>query len=262
MSTVKAINLQHPSSSNTNLVMDSSGRVGIGTSSPEYILDVSIPSGPYISRFTNSNTATSQYNAILIQQGQSGSATGYLGTGGSSTTNPSFRNTFVVGTQSANDLVLNTNDTERMRIDSSGRITTPYRPAFFAYLGSEQSVGTSATKVTFQNTVYNVGSCFSTVNSRFIVPVTGLYQFNMGLYPYPVIRAEMYIFVNGSPYQRFQPAFNTSSGTETNPNGTRASSSLILNANDYVELFVECLDSAGIWNGGPYSSYFQGYLVG
>ena len=40
MSTVKAINLQHPSSANANIVMDNSGRVGVGTSSPSYALDV------------------------------------------------------------------------------------------------------------------------------------------------------------------------------------------------------------------------------
>jgi hypothetical protein len=56
----------------------------------------------------------------LIYQGASGSATGYIGTGGSTVGNTAFANNFVVGTQTNSPLVFTTNDTERARIDTSG----------------------------------------------------------------------------------------------------------------------------------------------
>jgi hypothetical protein len=81
-----------------------------------------ISSGPYNAVFHNDSTSTSDYNVIRITQGAVGSATGYFGTGGSTTGNPSFQNTFVIGTQTSNAFILNTNDTERMRITSGGNV--------------------------------------------------------------------------------------------------------------------------------------------
>jgi hypothetical protein len=123
------------------VTINSTGNVGIGTPSPGAKLDVvgginsstannfNITSGPYNAVFYNNSTSSTDYNAIRIYQGASGSAVGYFGTGGSATGNVSFRNTFVVGTQNSNDFVLNTTDTERVRITSGGNVgigtTTP-----------------------------------------------------------------------------------------------------------------------------------------
>jgi hypothetical protein len=102
------------------MTLDASGNLGIGETSPSSRLHVAISSGPYVARFQNTSTATDQYNSILIYQGASGSATGYIGTGGSTVGNTAFANNFVVGTQTNSPLVFTTNDTERARIDTSG----------------------------------------------------------------------------------------------------------------------------------------------
>jgi hypothetical protein len=102
-------------------------KVGIGTigTTPIYALDVDAKdkgSSTYSARFTNSAPENDLYNIVLFTQGESGTALGYLGTGGSNVTNPAFKNNFVVGTKNNTPLVLNTNDTERMRITADGKV--------------------------------------------------------------------------------------------------------------------------------------------
>ena len=108
----------------TRMIIDSSGNVGIGTDNPSAPLhiDAAGMGDIYSGLIQNSTTDTDHYNVVRFIQGASGSATGLIGTGGSATGNTAFRNSFVVGTQSSSPLVFATNDTERMRIDSSGNV--------------------------------------------------------------------------------------------------------------------------------------------
>lgn len=285
MSILKTIYLQHLNGSNNNVTLESdgdisvSGNVGIGNVSPTYKVDINAGaqgtaanSQVLLQRFYTASAASGgNSNFLEITDTRIAAGSSWNGCGAriqhkvdadyQSYIQFNGNNDYGLSFGSGASTAAPTGVPERMRIDSSGRVTIPYQPAFFAYLGSEQSITTALVKVNFQNTLYSVGNNYDTTNSRFVAPVNGLYQFNIGLYPYPVIRVEMYLFVNGTVKQRFQPAFNTSSGTESNPNGSRASSAFILNANDYVEIYIESADSGGVWNGGPYSSYFNGYLV-
>ena len=57
-----------------------------------------------------------------------------------------------------------TNSNTAMTIDSSGRILTPARPAFSAYLTAQVSYGSANAYqlVTWNATHFNIGSCYST----------------------------------------------------------------------------------------------------
>lgn len=102
--------------------IDSSGNVGIGTS-PSYPLHVVGSHTVYGAALESSSTSTTSYNVMRwIQGAGSGAPIGYVGTGGSATGNTGFAGAFGIGTQTANPVTFLTNDTERMRIDSSGDI--------------------------------------------------------------------------------------------------------------------------------------------
>jgi hypothetical protein len=175
------------------LVKDASGNVGIGTASPTSKLDV----------VTNGAT-------------RAGSFTG----NGLEVKHPTLPSNFFAGTQTGSDVKLAsegaypmlfyTNSTERMRIDSAGRVTMPYNPAFMAGNSSGQTTITNGSynNVTCNSTKYNVGSNYNTSTSTFTAPVAGLYAFKL----YTTILTaspnsvtggsdfQVKLFVNGSDY--------------------------------------------------------------
>ena len=66
------------------------------------------------------------------------------------------------------DTIKSSGGTTAMSIDSSGRVTEPTKPCFFAYMGTGAPVSAfdakNTTKTPINHTIVNIGNCWSTTN--------------------------------------------------------------------------------------------------
>jgi len=161
--------------------------------------------------------------------------------------------------------------TDGVLVDSSGRVTTPARPAFFAYLTADQTMSIGSwDKVDFNATDFDTGSDFdSSTNNRFVAPVNGVYQFNTSLnVDYSSgsnTRVLGRFYKNGSVYAQFahETLYASDRGIVS------GSVTLKLDATDYVEVFIYLEGgTTAVLNGATPSSssgspsHFSGHLVG
>ena len=155
--------------------IDSSGNVGIGTSSPAYELDVYKVSSAvdYIAaRFVSDAAVTGQSQTWVKFEKAStygGAIGGYI--------NQGVNSGLLFGTQNGS-----ATPTERMRIDSSGRVTMPYQTAFYAYGSGTQSWSGTQTSAVVQLAYSSVlgsrsSGVYNTSTYRFTAPIAGLYYF-------------------------------------------------------------------------------------
>jgi hypothetical protein len=130
----------------------------------------------------------------------------------------------------------------RMKIDSEGRVTKPNQPAFMATKsnGSQIVSGATATKLAFNNTIYDINGDFDTTNNRFYAPVDGRYLMilHVELNSNSVINSSTWFYpgnfyVNGS-----QKTGNDDWGFSGKYHSHENVIVLDLNTNDYVEVFA------------------------
>ena len=225
-----------------NLVVD--GNLGIGTSSPSTRLHTYTASGE--NKLTVEAGAASQSATVSLVTNATtpGQAILYMGKSGAST------NGQVGYDPNNNFLYLYTNNTERLRIDSAGRVTMPYQPAFLAYTTSYGATYGSGANIVFDGTVFNIGSCYNTSNGRFTAPVAGIYHFSRNQQSYSSSNQEVHFRKNGSQVA------DTTSVYSAGATGNNSSIYLSLAAGDYVTVYQYVGTSNGDYNN------FSGVLVG
>ena len=185
MSILKTIYLQHLNGANANMTLDSSGRVGIGNTSPSFPLHV----GGEI--FSGRSDSSAEGGQISFGRASDNALHYYIDCYGGSTT-PSMR--FVDGSVGA----------VRMSIDSSGRVTKPSQP-FARIRHTAQSALTLTNGVVsvipFNSVEEQVGSNYNTSTYRYTAPVTGTYLLTVSAQGSSLGTASwynMFIRVNGS----------------------------------------------------------------
>jgi len=179
--------------------IDSSGRVGIGTSSPVAPFQVTNTNGAGTAVFQHNGgnsfgtiltleTIGGTDDPVLSFKNYNGGSPVYYGISGTDDGSLAFKS----GASTAGF------GTERMRIDSSGRVTMPYQPYFYA--GSTSGGTYISEGVMPYNTVSsNIGGHFNTTTHKFTAPVAGRYLFTVSALNYPSSTSgELFFTLNGS----------------------------------------------------------------
>lgn len=277
-------------SASERLRIDSSGKVGIGTSNitSPFVVNTSFNSG-YLSQFVNTGTG-SDPNGVLIQAGvvdsayvlrlQKQNASDVLvvrgsGNVGIGITSPSELlhirnasgdaavrvqgNTRTFNIQQNNYglrfVDIDAGSAERMRIDAAGNVTMPNQPSFAA-TRSQGNVNNGV--YVFPNIYHNTGNHYNSSNGRFTAPVTGSYFISTNVMNENNNTYNNYTYeirVNGSLFQYVYSSSGSNVHHRWNWSGV-----MYLQAGDYVEIYVP--SNFYLYGNANQYTHFSGHLLG
>ena len=241
-----SISFEPSSTSGTAMTINNAGNVGIGTTSPNEKLHISGSSTSDVTLLKIENTNTTGDTGSARIEGWVGN--GELGWLEWERTAAAYNHSaFKVSTRGGTGQI-----TERMRIDSAGRVTMPYQPALMGGIRDHNTSGTHAGSGQCALYADGMSRGLSVINNRVTVPVAGAYavygrQLNQGGARY--FKLEHNGSVKDYGYQNSSGQF----GDYT------CQAVLDMAANDYVT-FSYNTSSTNRWE-GAHSSFVM-YLIG
>jgi hypothetical protein len=152
------------------------------------------------------------------------------------------------------------NGSERMRIDTAGRVTMPNQPSFkvAANYGSPPYI--NGATLLYTAVEYDVGNNFA--NNRFTAPVAGVYHFDVSVLVSTVTPASGFSYIaltkNGGA---LYPYSHSDNSNITSYHVLNLSRPVQLAANDYVQVYVYNHSSHRVYNSIAYN-HFSGHLIG
>jgi hypothetical protein len=171
-------------------------------------------------------------------------------------------NNYLYG-DSVGNFIVGTSGSDKMQIDSAGRVTMPYQPHFVVKANYGSHTVLNAASPDWSVVYRNNGGHFNTSTDTFTVPVTGLYFFrthalieksaNSG-YNY----AYAMFYFNGTAYSDY--AHTPSNGT-TSYIDIALTAVVYLQAGDTVQARYTTVNGAAFYAGSTYNA-FSGYLIG
>jgi hypothetical protein len=162
-----------------------------------------------------------------------------------------------------NTIYMRTAGSDRLTINSSGKITMPAIPCFFVYRNGGYTVNSETNAIVFTAADANNGSHYSGSNGRFTAPVTGFYAFHaQGLH--------RKINGNGSVEPTFYQNNGNVSGrgmgfshmVDTGEQTCRIHMVHQLNSSQYVTHGLHTINSVTDYYYGERLGNFSGYLLG
>jgi len=150
-----------------------------------------------------------------------------------------------------------------LTIDSSGYVTKPNHPAFYAYR-NDGSGQTSSGDQVFNETRTNNGSHYDTTNGRFTAPVSGVYWISWGVTVSGNNNntgdgSSAALYKNGNSYNNQEINYITgpTSGEEQHSGNSMI---MDLSANDYIQIGFLGLSGSSSFN--VVYGHISGHLVG
>ena len=214
---------------NTNtaerLRITAAGKIGINNNNPTYDLDIlKTASGVGATMRVGANAASGINTAsVIINNGGTGNASLDFKYESAATPRASI---YVY--QSNQELRFDTAGTERVRIDSSGRVTKPYQ---LWIAGSPTNTGGSGVFNSFATANFATPVGLSFVTDRITVPIAGVYLITYNtICDETSVRRDTQILINGTAITN-----QLSENSTTGYHYRSASLAVKLSANDYIQ---------------------------